>query len=74
MVGLAERPPVAALQYPEQEFVIVGFVAEGHVSNPLASAAFVDAWGYHTPLYKSFRAREQVAELPESDFEPDDIA
>lgn len=62
MVGVVDRPPVTHIQYSEQRFVVVG----------VAPAAVIDPWAYHQPLYSSFRARRRVAELPESDFEPDD--
>lgn len=71
MVGTLDLPQVAALQCPTQELIIVrGAGAE----LPVASAPVVDAWAYHGPLIEAFAARQAVAELPESQFEPDDLA
>jgi len=73
MVGLIERRALTAIQYPDQEFVMVGVANEPSFLPRLAPRFAVDPWAYHRPLFMAFRARAKVPELPESDFEPDEL-
>lgn len=80
MVLTLDRDEVCTVQYPAaREGMIVGRPA-GATVDPLSTMVgvepvngVVDAWTYHMPLAAAFVQRQTVGELPESDFEPDDL-